>query len=492
MKIGRNDPCPCGSGRKYKQCCLAAPAAPALEPANLAWKRVRRALDEFDVTAKIVRLIGEAYGPDVVEEAWLDFAFDDDPFDPESVHGSVFWPWMFHCWKPDPEATTVADTSLHGVSPTQAFLAGRGRSLDPLVRQYLEACLASRFGFYEIVRCKPGIGFEARDMFTGERHEVLERGASQFFQDGDAIYAQFANLEGITLMEACAPYPIPPIRQLPLLELRQEIESDMEAGTIVTADDYAEDLRAAYFDLTEAIAKPAMPQLQNTDGEALVLQELIFDIDSPQATFDALAHLDINNTVEELLATAERDADGALRKIQLTWSVPGNRVHEEWNNTVLGSITIDGPRMTANVNSNERAAAFRTIVEQTLGAHARYRTAEVQSADKLIAEAQAARAADKSPPAADDALLEMPEVQAQIAKMMAQHYERWVEQPIPALGGRTPLVAAQDPAARHKVEALVRQAERDSGRMRPPVDPAVFQRLRQRLGLSPDGQPHPA
>jgi uncharacterized protein len=23
-KVGRNDPCPCGSGRKYKRCCLAA------------------------------------------------------------------------------------------------------------------------------------------------------------------------------------------------------------------------------------------------------------------------------------------------------------------------------------------------------------------------------------------------------------------------------------------------------------------------------------
>ena len=22
MKIGRNDPCPCGSGKKYKHCCL--------------------------------------------------------------------------------------------------------------------------------------------------------------------------------------------------------------------------------------------------------------------------------------------------------------------------------------------------------------------------------------------------------------------------------------------------------------------------------------
>ena len=23
VKIGRNDVCPCGSGRKYKKCCLA-------------------------------------------------------------------------------------------------------------------------------------------------------------------------------------------------------------------------------------------------------------------------------------------------------------------------------------------------------------------------------------------------------------------------------------------------------------------------------------
>jgi len=27
MKIGRNDPCPCGSGKKYKKCCGATVAA---------------------------------------------------------------------------------------------------------------------------------------------------------------------------------------------------------------------------------------------------------------------------------------------------------------------------------------------------------------------------------------------------------------------------------------------------------------------------------
>ena len=35
MKVGRNDPCPCGSGRKFKKCCAAKaePAAPGLTAA---------------------------------------------------------------------------------------------------------------------------------------------------------------------------------------------------------------------------------------------------------------------------------------------------------------------------------------------------------------------------------------------------------------------------------------------------------------------------
>jgi len=29
MKTGRNDPCPCGSGRKFKRCCATLPAVVA-------------------------------------------------------------------------------------------------------------------------------------------------------------------------------------------------------------------------------------------------------------------------------------------------------------------------------------------------------------------------------------------------------------------------------------------------------------------------------
>jgi hypothetical protein len=33
MKPGRNDPCPCGSGKKYKKCCGAAIPIAAIAPA---------------------------------------------------------------------------------------------------------------------------------------------------------------------------------------------------------------------------------------------------------------------------------------------------------------------------------------------------------------------------------------------------------------------------------------------------------------------------
>jgi SEC-C motif-containing protein len=39
MKLGRDDPCPRGSGKKYKHCCLNAGTAQAAAPTDLTWRR---------------------------------------------------------------------------------------------------------------------------------------------------------------------------------------------------------------------------------------------------------------------------------------------------------------------------------------------------------------------------------------------------------------------------------------------------------------------
>jgi hypothetical protein len=38
-KVGRNDPCPCGSGKKYKKCCLAQAQETAYRKGGLVWPR---------------------------------------------------------------------------------------------------------------------------------------------------------------------------------------------------------------------------------------------------------------------------------------------------------------------------------------------------------------------------------------------------------------------------------------------------------------------
>ncbi|MDE0705081.1 MAG: SEC-C metal-binding domain-containing protein [Rhodospirillaceae bacterium] len=60
-KIGRNQPCPCGSGRKYKRCCGQrgragqAPATPPEAPTGYHWAET----DLDRLSNSVPRLVGE-------------------------------------------------------------------------------------------------------------------------------------------------------------------------------------------------------------------------------------------------------------------------------------------------------------------------------------------------------------------------------------------------------------------------------------------------
>ena len=47
-KISRNAPCPCGSGKKYKKCCLSRNETEALEQRRILEQNVGKALVEID------------------------------------------------------------------------------------------------------------------------------------------------------------------------------------------------------------------------------------------------------------------------------------------------------------------------------------------------------------------------------------------------------------------------------------------------------------
>jgi len=65
-KIGRNDPCPCGSGEKYKKCCLGLQAEPrgTEGPAGAALSEIRQELEgrSFNSLVEVNAFISERMG----------------------------------------------------------------------------------------------------------------------------------------------------------------------------------------------------------------------------------------------------------------------------------------------------------------------------------------------------------------------------------------------------------------------------------------------
>jgi SEC-C motif len=98
MKIGRNDPCPCGSGKKYKKCCGADPGD-SVDFSLPEECRTGTLLDEYQMLLPAVSLYYEkivqfdSEGKQL-EKAAADFERAYSPGTPEGVPDSMFLSWL--------------------------------------------------------------------------------------------------------------------------------------------------------------------------------------------------------------------------------------------------------------------------------------------------------------------------------------------------------------------------------------------------------------
>ncbi|MBS0365511.1 MAG: SEC-C domain-containing protein [Proteobacteria bacterium] len=473
MKPGRNDPCPCGSGRKYKHCCLAEPATIGDLGAQ-TWRRMRAARDGF--AADMLGFVTRSYGADVVRQAWFEFTLGrEEQFAAGHPNTELFFSWLFHVWVPQVhKGNVITDTTLFGVPPSQAYLDRRGARLNPLLKRYLEACLATPFAFHEICDCWPGAGFTTRNVFTGRELEVRERSASATLARGDIVFGQIVAVSGIAMVEALGSYALPPSYKTHLVQVRSRPE-------LQHASDLA--LRTLYLSLADAYVNPPPPRLHNTDGDPLEPRTLYFEIDSAPAAFEALAPLALGSPREELLAEAKFDAKGAVIEAEIPW-IRRNGPKHDLETVVLGHFHIAARKLKVEVNSLARARTVRALVAETPGLNARYLRTRKHTLDLRRAAGRPAAGAGFRP--RDDEqeeLLKHPEVRAKLEQLQRRHYENWPEVALPALNNKTPLEAVRDPDGREMVDALITQFERDAARMPVPPDPAVFGGLRRRLGL---------
>jgi SEC-C motif len=160
--LGRNEPCWCGSGRKYKKCHLGRERLPLAERA--AWLYAKAA--QHALLSEWSDLLFE-----VAHERCRNH--DDDPEALEAALG-------------DP---LVMDALLFVGGAFEDFLEIRGSLLPDDERLLAEQWLPIERSVFEVERVRPGQGVTVRDLRTGDTHEVWERAASGQLQPGQLVCA---------------------------------------------------------------------------------------------------------------------------------------------------------------------------------------------------------------------------------------------------------------------------------------------------------------
>ena len=405
----------------------------------------------------------KVFDPEALNEATEEFFGwpEEEEFEELDLeaHIQLLYPWFLFKWRIE---SADGESSLGGprdLTIVHSYLQAHGNKLAPVERQYLENFAAAPFTFFEVTAVEPGRSVSLRDLLLDRDHRVLEESASRALHKGDVVFGSAFEAGGIELFGALSAIAFRPSAKINILAIRDAIS--LATGNRITAETLAEydiELRDIYLDLFTV--RTTMPALCNTDGDKLSFHTLKYAISSPLKLFDALKGLSHGfATEEELLAEAEYESDGALRKVEIPWLLPANKKHAGMENTLHGRLIIDGSKMTCEVNSAERAARLRAIIEKSLpGGEAVYKTTVIQSAKAMMDNAPPSTAIDQAKQAE---LMNHPEVKAQIEQMMRKHWEAWPEMELPALQGRTPRQAVRDELGRRQVGALLEEAEKN-------------------------------
>lgn len=162
--LGRNEPCWCGSGRKYKKCHLGREQLPLSERAGWLYAKAcqHALLNGWD---------------GVLTEAGFErcrHAIDDDP---DALADAM-------------EDPLVMDAVLFEGGAFAEFLEVRGSLLPDDERLLAEQWLLAERSVFEVERVRGGQGVTVRDVRTGDTHEVRERTASRQLKPGQLVCAR--------------------------------------------------------------------------------------------------------------------------------------------------------------------------------------------------------------------------------------------------------------------------------------------------------------
>ena len=445
QKLGRNDPCPCGSGKKYKQCC-GKPEAPTTPSADSHEGAVERAV------AWLAQHHRKAFAAALEEEidgaafGWFDD--DDDDAVREAMAGIDDALWQQLQLNLTEWLLAEGEIKVKGETQRVAdlLLGSSGPLLSVGQRAWLAQLAQRPLRLYDVTDVVPGFGVTLCDALDAAQAPIVvtEREGSRSMRPGMQIGARVMVVAGGHQLSG-AVYPF-----------------SMLSG------------RAVHEELRALLAHPS----PHAEDNALMVGHLIIKGWLAQylrpARWPDFVHA---ASGEPLLFTTDhyevRDWDALASALAAQPDVQGSR-EAGWDRLVDGDDGLTrsqatvapqagGQRVSLLTKTAGLAHSGRLWFEALAGDAVKFMLREISDPKGMLSRAgtSAARTAASGLPEGID-----PQALAQaIAGVVKRSYANWADEPIPALGGQTPRQAMRSAAGLERVKGLLRSYEDGEVRM---------------------------
>lgn len=446
MSAGRNEPCPCGSGKKYKRCCLLAEEQASRPPGQEFHDLDQR------LASEIGRWAARRFG-----RVW-ETSLDAYPIEIEErkEHLSLFFAWA------------SCERKLEGRSVASWYLEERGKTLPVHERDWLNAQSRSWLSVWEVLDVDPGKSIRLKDLLVGEERTVSEVSASQTMKPHLLVLARVVDHAGLALLIGMHPNPLlPEAGRATVAHIREEIglgkrsmPQDLREG------DRATRLIEIWQGAVDEESHRSFPRLQNTDGEQFTFVRDRFKLVGKGAREVVEAELSKLPGVQSPAPSVRERRYTVLRN---------NTADAVLQNTVFASIVVKARELVVETTSRQRADEMRRRVEVSVGDHLRFVVRDEDDVIDVMTEM-----ADR--PRKQQAGPEGPEIDAAMLAFKARHYGRWPDDSLPALDGLTPREAGQQPQYRARLETLLKEMEYLESQQQP-GQRFDFSGIRRTLGL---------
>jgi hypothetical protein len=407
--------------------------------------------DGDQVMKELAKHAFTCHSPEELNRAKLLFFGHGGPVKADQDHLNDFIEWLIRDFR---DAET-------GRTALEEYLLFR-RHLHRSTRAALEARRDARHGIFEVERVESGRGLHLKNVFSGEQIFVRDQTSSREARRGDCLVSRVETRGGRSTFSCNSLL----VTAASLPELRQWIETgSREAGRrpheFMRANSHLLDRKVRELHHLHA----PLPKVVNREGDV---------VEFSRANYQVLDRAALLGHLRDLGFIEETGDDGT---VSFTWLEGGP---EDAMRSVLGTITVREARLRLECQSRQRLKQGRRMLEKAARGSVKHLGDSFESLEAARARF-AGEPATAAPPIP-------PEVEREAVRQMQEsHYNRWPDEKLPALGGKTPRQAVKSRAGRAAVIRLLREMQDDEDQHARPSQHAFdFNRIRRALGLEPE------